>query len=91
MGVYDELKDLVLKSRINADADSLLILGDDKMLDEWEWLKLDRAKKQIGAAGVQWLPDDELPPSKENQIRLMLTLTELGVPLAPPDQEEERK
>ena len=61
------------------------------MLDEWEWLKLDRAKKQIGAAGVQWLPDDELPPSKENQIRLMLTLTELGVPLAPPDQEEERK
>ena len=90
-GLYDELKDLVLKSRINADADSLLILGDDKMLDEWEWLKLDRAKKQIGAAGVQWLPDDELPPSKENQIRLMLTLTELGVPLAPPDQEEERK
>jgi hypothetical protein len=69
----------------------LIILGDDKMLDEWEWLKLDRAKKQIGAAGVQWLPDDELPPSKENQIRLMLTLTELGVPLAPPDQEEERK
>jgi len=69
----------------------LLILGDDKMLDEWQWLKLDRAKKLIAAAGVQWLPDDELPPSKENQIRLMLTLTELGVPLGPPQQEEERK
>ena len=69
----------------------LLILGDDPMLDEWEWLKLDRAKKQIGAAGVQWLPDDELPPSKESQIRLMLTLTELGVPLGTPEQEEERK
>jgi len=69
----------------------LIILGDDKMLDEWQWLKLDRAKKQIGAAGVQWLPDDELPPSKESQIRLMLKLTELGVPLGPPQQEEERK
>jgi len=68
----------------------LLLLGDDPMLDEWKWLKLDRAKKQIGAAGVQWLPDDDLPPSKESQIRLMLTLTELGVPLAPPEQEEEK-
>jgi len=85
----EELK--ALESRVGADAESLLILGNDRMLDEWQWLKLDRAKKQIGAAGVQWLPDDELPPSKENQIRLMLTLTELGVPLAPPDQEEERK
>ena len=69
----------------------LIILGDDPMLDKWEWLKLDRAKKQIGAARVQWLPDDELPPSKESQIRLMLKLTELGVPLMPPEQEEENK
>ena len=69
----------------------LIILGDDPILDEWKWLKLDRAKKQIGAAGVQWLPDDELPPSKENQVRLMLKLTELGVPLGTPEQEEERK
>ena len=88
-GLREELK--ALERRIGADADSLVILGDDPMLDEWEWLKLDRAKKQIGAAGVQWLPDDGLPPSKESQIRLMLALTELGVPLAPPDQEEERK
>jgi len=88
-GLREELK--ALESRIGADAESLLILGDDKMLDEWEWLKLDRAKKTIHRPGVVWLSDDELPPSKENQIRLMLALTELGVPLAPPDQEEERK
>lgn len=60
-----------------------IILGDDGILDEWGWLKLDRKKKHIGRAGVQWLPADELPPSKDNQIRLMLKLTELGVPLAP--------
>jgi len=85
-GLREELK--ALESRVGADAESWLILGDDPMLDEWEWLKLDRAKKTIHRPGVVWLSDDELPPSKENQIRLMLTLTELGVPLAPPDQEE---
>ena len=69
----------------------LLILGDDKMLDEWEWLKLDRTKKTINRSGVVWLSDDELPPSKDNQIKLMLKLTELGVPLAPPGQQEEKK
>lgn len=70
---------------------NLIILGDDKMLDEWEWLKLDRAEKTINRPGVVWLSDDELPPSKDNQIRLMLKLTELGVPLAPPKQEEKPK
>jgi len=69
----------------------LLILGDDRMLDEWEWLKLDRAKKTINRPGVVWLSNDELPPSKDNQIRLMLKLTELGVPVAPPSQQEEKK
>ena len=69
----------------------LLILGDDKLLDEWEWLKLDRAKKTIHRPGVVWLSDDELPPSKDNQIKLMLKLTELGVPLAPPSQEEKKQ
>jgi len=88
-GLREELK--ALESRVGADAESLLILGDDKMLDEWDWLKLDRAKKTVNHPDVVWLSDDELPPSKENQMRLMLTLTELGVPLAPPDQEEERK
>ena len=69
----------------------LLILGDDKMLDEWQWLKLDRAKKTINRPGVIWLSDDELPPSKDNQIRLMLKLTELDVPLSPPTKEEKKQ
>jgi hypothetical protein len=65
------------------------------MLDEWKWLKIDRAKKTIQTAqtrsDVVWLSDDELPPSKEGQIRLMLALTELGVPLAPPEKEETKR
>jgi hypothetical protein len=69
----------------------LILLGDDKVLDEWKWLGLDRAKKAIRRPGAIWLSDDELPPSKESQIRLMMRLTELGVPLAPPGKEEKRK
>ncbi len=85
----DDVKALKAKGRW--EQTPLVILGDDKMLDEWEWLKLDRAKKTINRPGVVWLSDDELPPSKDNQIRLMLKLTELGVPLAPPSQQEEKK
>ena len=70
---------------------NLLILGDDRLLEEWKWLKLDRAKKTINRPGVVWLSNDELPPSKDNQIRLMLKLTEFGVPLMPPNQEEKKK
>jgi hypothetical protein len=81
----------LIGSREGRKESGLLILGDNKMLDEWEWLKLDRAKKTINRPGVVWLPDDELPPSKDNQIRLMLKLTELGVPLVPPKQEEKPK
>jgi len=85
-------KDLnALEPRISHETNRLLILGDDKMLDGWEWLKLDRTKKTINRPGVVWLSDDELPPSKDNQIRLMLKLTELGVPLAPPSQQEEKE
>jgi len=75
----------------HGDRTGLLILGDDKVLDEWRWLKLDRAKKTVGRQGVAWLSDDKLPPSKDNQVRLMLTLTELGVPLAPPAGEKEKR
>ena len=59
----------------------LLILGDDPLLDNWKWAKIDRKKKMFKQAGVFWLPDDTLPPSAKNQIRLMLKLTELGAPL----------
>ena len=69
----------------------LLILGDDKLLDEWEWLKLDHQKKRVGRPGVQWLPDDELPPSKDSQVKLMLKLSELGVLLTPPRQQEKQR
>ena len=88
-GLSKDLK--ALEPRISHETNRLLILGDDKMLDEWEWLKLDRTKKTINRPGVVWLSDDELPPSKDNQIRLMLKLTELGVPLVPPSQQEEKK
>ncbi|MBN2561353.1 MAG: hypothetical protein JXQ75_10535 [Phycisphaerae bacterium] len=73
------------------DRTQLLILGDDKMLDEWAWLRLDRQKKTVGWANIAWLPSDALPPSTEDQIRLMLKLTELGVPLMPPSNEEKRQ
>lgn len=69
----------------------LIILGDDKLLDDWKWLKLDRHKKRIGCSGVQWLPADELPPSKDDQIRMMLKLTELGVPLSTRLAQEKQK
>ena len=72
------------------DPPLLLILGDGKMLDEWKWLKLNRANKTIHRQGVVWMSDTELPPSKGSQIRLMLKLTELGVPLFPPGQEEKK-
>jgi hypothetical protein len=88
-GMSKDLK--ALEPRISHETNRLLILGDDKVLDDWKWLKLDRDKKRIGRDGVQWLPADELPPSTDNQIRLMLKLTELGVPLAPPSQQEEKK
>jgi hypothetical protein len=61
------------------------------MLDEWEWPKLDLAKETIHRPEVVWLSDDELPPSKDSQVRLMVKLTELGVPLAPPGEEEKKK
>ena len=77
-----------LEKRIGAKTDALLILGDDEFLNAWQWLKLDRAKKTCHRPGVVWLSDGELPPSTKTRIRLMLTLSELGVPLAAPGQEE---
>jgi len=74
-----------------APLDGLLILGDDPILDAWKGLRFNREKGTFGRADVVWLKDDELPPSPEAQLRLMLKLTELGVPLMPPKVEEERK
>lgn len=69
-------------------AATLLILGDDPLLDEWKWLKMDRAKKTIDNPRVTWIPDDELPPSSSTRIELMLKLTELGMPLGKPPEGE---
>lgn len=80
-----------LEKQIGAKTNVLLILGDDRLLDEWEWLSLDRAKKAVRRQGVFWLSDDELPPSTESQIRIMLTLSELGVPIVPPAEQEKLK
>jgi len=88
-GLLPELR--ALEGQIGVKANGLLILGDDRLLDAWEWLKLDRAKKTSHRPGVVWLSDDELPSSTKNRIRLMLTLTELGVPLTAPGQKEEKK
>ena len=85
-GLLAKLK--ALEGRIGAKTNVLLILGDDRLLDEWEWLKLDRAKKTSRRPGAVWLSDDELPPSTENQIRNALTLSELGVPIVPPAEQE---
>ena len=68
----------------------LLIVGDDPVLDDWQWLKLDRAKKTAERSGVHWMPEDRLPSSPADQIRLMMKLTELHVPLGEPQQEKER-
>ena len=61
----------------------LVILGDDPLLDGWKWLTLDREKKaaHVGDNAVVWLSDDELPPSAAQQVRLMMTFTEMGIPL----------
>lgn len=67
----------------------LLILGDDRLLDDWKWLGINRNKKTFKRQGIAWLPDDALPPSAENQIRLMLKLTELGIRLEQMKREKE--
>lgn len=87
--VTEELQSL--KNQISTGGDKLLILGDDKSLDELSWLMLDREKLTAGQPGVDWLADDELPPSAKNQIRLMSTLTALGAPLGEPSQEENER
>ena len=71
----------------------LLILGDDPVLAKWQWLKLDREKRQSQTKGVIWLADDELPPSSRSRIRLMQAFTQCGVPLRDdkPEKSDETK
>lgn len=81
----------VARIRIPKDASErhpLLVLGTDPAVDDGRWAEplnpLDgkqSAKKNVGKekSGVVWLPNDQLPPSTEAQVRLMQTLTRFGV------------
>ena len=80
----------VWKTRESLQGDQIVILGDHPMLDEWKWLKLDRKKMNAGRDGVYWLPKYRLTNTQDHEW-LMLKLTELGVPLVPPSQQEEKK
>lgn len=69
----------------------LLILGDDPLLDKWKWVKNDRKKMKSRRAGVTWIPDDLLPPSKKQQLRLMQILTEKSIKLMRPIKKEKKR
>jgi len=75
----------------------LLVLGTDPKAAGGIWSKkripktqnipnknTPKDKRVAATTGVTWLPDDTLPPSNPQQIRLMRVLTQLGVRLSPP-------
>ena len=64
-----------IEGRINKYT-PLLILGDNRQLDTWEWLELDREHQKSPRPGVCWLPDNSLPPSLESQLRVMDVFTQ---------------
>ena len=80
------------KTRVGGmtEKDRLLVLGDDPILDRWEWLKIDRTNNSLNRPGAVWLADDR-PWNETYEIPLMLKLTELGVPLVPAGQKEKQK
>ena len=59
----------------------MLVLGDDPVLDLWEWLKFDRKKCTSKRKEAICLTDDKLPPSPAARLRVMRALTALGVVL----------
>jgi hypothetical protein len=76
-----------IATRINAHT-PLLILGDNRQLDNWEWLELDREHRKSPRPGVCWIPDNSLPPSLEAQLRVMEVLTQWGVFLGDTSREK---
>jgi hypothetical protein len=68
-------------------ATPLLVLGDDPLLKQWDWAKLDRKAQSSKRPGVIWMPADELPSSPEYSVRLMQKLTQYGVPLTSAKEE----
>jgi hypothetical protein len=69
----------------------LLVLGDDPVLGQWDWLKLDREKMVARTPHVTWLAEDDLPPSKAAQLELMQAMTRLGIPLWDDKQEKDHE
>jgi hypothetical protein len=67
-----------IETRINKHT-PLLILGDNRHLDTWKWLELDRERQKSPRPGVVWLPDSSLPPSLESQLRAMDIFTQWDV------------
>jgi len=65
----------------------LLILGQDKLLEDWKWAKINREKERSDRQSVIWLADDKLPPDKKTQLRLMQVLTEQGAAIRTPTRE----
>jgi len=88
--VSDELLKGISIEAASVDEDHpLLILGDDRTLDECKGIELDRSKmKIIKPVGAVWLPDDVLPPCQTARIRTMITITDFGVPIEEPSKEK---
>jgi hypothetical protein len=76
-----------IEPRINKHT-SLLILGDNRQLDSWEWLALDREHQKSPRPGVCWLPDSALPPNLESQLRVMEVFTQWNVFLGDTSREK---
>ena len=78
-----------LESAAGAES-PLLILGNDPLLDRWQWLRMRRDKKRkIGVPWATWLPYDALPPPVTARVQLMGKMSELGVLLWSSDLEKE--
>lgn len=66
----------------------LLILGDNRQLDSWQWLELDREQHKSPRPGVLWISESSIPPSLACQLRVMDVLTQWGILLENISQEK---
>ncbi len=78
---YALLQTLKTREAAFDESHPLLILGDDPLLEQWLWLSRQNSKPRSEPSGVIWLKDDTLGPDTAEQIRLMLALSQNGVPL----------
>ena len=57
----------IIEDRIGGGV-PLLILGDNRILDTWKWLKLDRRRHRSPRPGVLWWPDRYLAVVRKGSI-----------------------